>query len=61
MDKFIHIHAKCNAFEIHEQVKEKFAVRRLVNIRENFRILKRRNVSDKLTVSTKLVNPEFKF
>lgn len=63
MEKFIHIHAVCKAFEIHEQVKEEKAVQRLVKIRNNFLNLKQRpqNLDDKLTVKTILVNPEFNF
>lgn len=61
MEKFIHIHAKCTAFEIFEQVAERKAVRRLTSIRENFMALKRRHNSDKLSVKTIVVNPELPF
>lgn len=63
MEKFIHIHAVCKAFEIHEQVKEEKAVQRLIKIRNNFRWTQGRpgNDNDKLVVKTILVNPEFQF
>lgn len=63
MEKIIHIHAKCEAFEIFEQVPEKEAVRRLINIRANFKQLKNRTqfFDDILVVKTLLVNPEFNF
>ena len=61
MEKIIHIHAKCEAFEIWEQVPEKRAVRRLINIRKNFTNLKNRFRNDNLTVKTIVVNPEFNF
>ena len=63
MEKIIHIHAKCKSFEIFEQVPEKKAVRRLVNIRKNFINLKNRIVfyDDELLVKTIVVNPEFNF
>ena len=37
MTKYIHIHAKCNLFEIFEQVCERKAVRRLTQIKNNFK------------------------
>lgn len=59
MTKYIHIHAKCNSFEIFEQVCESKAVRRLVTIRNNFQMLKRhREGGDNLSVKTRVVNPE---
>lgn len=63
MEKIIHIHAKCEAFEIWEQVPEKKAVRRLINIRKNFTNLKNRSqyYNDSLIVKTLVVNPEFNF
>lgn len=65
MEKFIHIHAVCKAFEIHEQVKESKAVSRLIKIRNNFTWSQNRGEStipnDNLVVKTKLVNPEFQF
>lgn len=63
MEKIIHIHAKCEAFEIFEQVPEVQAVQRLINIRNNFRKLKNRKqfYSDELVVKTLVVNPEFDF
>ena len=63
MEKIIHIHAKCEAFEIWEQVPEKRVVSRLINIRKNFVNLKKRTwfCNDKLTVNTIVVNPEFNF
>lgn len=63
MEKIIHIHAKCEAFEIWEQVPEKRVVSRLINIRKNFVNLKNRTwfCNDKLTVNTIVVNPEFNF
>ena len=64
MTKYIHIHAKCNSFEIFEQVTEKKAVGRLRDIKTNFSALKQRwehKFDDKLVVKTKLVNPEFNF
>jgi hypothetical protein len=63
MEKIIHIHAKCRAFEIFEQVPEKKAVRRLNSIRNNFTHLKKRIQfsDDSLSVKTIVVNPEFNF
>jgi len=63
MEKFIHIHAKCNAFEIFEQVPEKRAVQRLIKIRRNFEwsLNRREYREDHLTVKTIVVNPEFQF
>ena len=59
MTKYIHIHAKCNSFEIFEQVSESKAVRRLTTIRNNFLMLKRhREGGDNLSVKTRVVNPE---
>jgi len=43
MTKYIHIHAKCNYFEIFEQVPEKKSVARLVRIRENYLWAKKHN------------------
>jgi hypothetical protein len=63
MEKFIHIHAKCKAFEIFELMPEKKAVKRLVNIKKNFINLKNRIQfsDDSLVVKTIVVNPEFNF
>lgn len=63
MKKIVHIHAKCNAFEIYEQIPEEKAVNRLIRIRRNFEWFKNRKgfIDDHLTVKTKLVNPEFMF
>lgn len=61
MTKYIHIHAKCDAFEIFEQVCESKAVRRLINIRTNFRKMQEHyggDVAGNLVVNTRLVNPE---
>lgn len=62
MKKIIHIHAKCNAFEIFEQVSEDIAVQRLTDIRDGF-IKLRIDEEEKgnLVVNTTLVNPEFNF
>ncbi len=62
MTKFIHIHAKCEAFEIFEQVEEKKAVSRLQKIRANFLNLTRRPqfINDKLVVKTLVINPELR-
>lgn len=64
MKKFIHIHAKCTAFEIFEQVEESKAVPRLIKIRNNFKhLLERRGsaFAGNLVVKTCLVNPEVMF
>ena len=61
MTKYIHIHAKCNAFEIFQQVPEKIAVNTLTKIRKNFLSLKRRHIGDKLLVKILKVNPELPF
>lgn len=60
MEKFIHIHAKCNAFEIFEQVPEKKAELRLKKIRNNFIWSQSRSnfKDDHLVVKTIVVNPE---
>ena len=60
MTKFIHIHAKCEAFEIFEQVEEKKAVSRLIKIRNNFRWSRNRPSfgNDHLVVKTIVINPE---
>ncbi len=69
--KIIHIHAKCDQFEIFEQLPENKAVARLRLIKKMFNYTgdlitvgtknlgfkKIRNDSDKLIVKTKLVNP----
>lgn len=60
MKKVIHIHAKCPAFEIFEQVPENKAVKRLENILENYRSTEYKFGSG-LVVKTILVNPEFLF
>lgn len=60
--KYIHIHAKCEAFEIFEQVCESKAVSRLIKIRNMFKWAQNRNhPTGTLSVKTKLVNPEFQF
>lgn len=63
MKRLIHIHAKCESFEIFEQVPEKIAVKRLTNIRNSFSSLKSRvgRGDDKLLVKTCVVNPELPF
>jgi len=63
MEKFIHIHAKCEAFEIFEQVPEKKAELALKKIRNNFTWSKSRPnfFNDHLTVKTLVVNPELQF
>ncbi len=43
--KLIHIHAKCDAFEIFEVVPENEAVNRLIGIRNNFIYCNERGVS----------------
>ncbi len=60
MTKYIHIHAKCSAFEIFEQVCESKAVTRLINIRNNFKKLQNHYPQGAgwLTVKTRVVNPE---
>jgi len=62
--KLIHIHAKCNAFEVYEVVPENKAVQRLVRIRNNFKFTQghyEKAPQDHLTVKTGVVNPEFNF
>lgn len=64
MTKYVHIHAKCQAFEIFEQVPEKKAVSRLKNIRQNFEESSFRNrikFTDNLVVKTIIVNPTLPF
>ena len=61
MEKFIHIHAKCEAFEIFEQVKEDKAVSRLIKIRSMFNHAQKRRRAGQLVVKTILANPEFQF
>lgn len=64
MEKYIHIHAKCQAFEIFELVSESNATKRLIQIRETFKSSREKFLSkfdDELSVKTKLVNPEFNF
>lgn len=63
MEKFIHIHAKARCLEVFEQVSENKAVARLIKIRKNFQWYSQREGyhDDKLTVTTKLVNPQFQF
>jgi hypothetical protein len=63
-DKIIHIHAKCDAFEIWEQVPEKKAVQRLIKIRNNFKWWSNRGHpydAGNLVVKTIVVNPELQF
>lgn len=43
--KLIHIHAKCDAFEIFEVLPESKAVNRLIKIRENFTYIKERGMT----------------
>ena len=64
MKKYIHIHAKCQAFEIFELVSESKATDRLIKIRETFKSSREKFISqfdDKLFVSTVKVNPELPF
>lgn len=63
MEKIIHIHAKCAAFEIFEQVPEKKSVKRLIKIRSMFQGACKhfKTATDKLVVKTIVVNPEFNF
>jgi hypothetical protein len=63
MERFIHIHAKCEAFEVFEQIPEGKAVNRLIKIRRNFEWSKNRTGfrEDKLSVKTIVVNPELPF
>lgn len=61
--KLIHIHAKCDAFEIYEVVEEKRAVPRLQKIR-NMAIWSenhRKASIGTLIVKTGVVNPELNF
>jgi len=53
MEKMIHIHAKCDQFEIFEIVPEKKCVQRLKTIRDMFK----NRYSDKLVVKTQIHNP----
>lgn len=55
MKSLIHIHAKCDQFEIFEVVPESKAVRRLVSIRNLFEESKVRLI-DKLNVKTIVIN-----
>lgn len=61
MEKVIHIHAKCPAFEIFEQVPEKRAVKRLETIKAMYESRSSRLVGSRLVVKTILANPEFLF
>lgn len=72
MEKLIHIHAKCNSFEIFEQVPERKAVQRLEVIKRMFlygatfvrsgrRKIVFKNPNGTLRVKTCLVNPELPF
>lgn len=63
MERFIHIHAKCEAFEIFEQVPEKKAELALKKIRNNFiwSVARPRFKNDHLKVKTIVVNPELPF
>lgn len=57
--RLIHIHAKCNAFEVFEVVPEKKAVSRLNRIKRNFIFAQGHFLtSDHLVVKTGVVNPE---
>lgn len=58
MTKYIHIHAKCNTFEIFEQVCQSKAVGRLIKIRNMFEWQQRRKDCGTLSVKTIVVNPE---
>lgn len=60
MEKIIHIHAKCKAFEFFEYALEGSAVSRLTDIRDGFTNL-RLDDEDYLTVNTSVVNPELNF
>jgi hypothetical protein len=70
MCKYIHIQARCNAFEIFEQVTEGKSVKRLIQIKNLFNSIgtfekifdtKVRKGDDKLVVKTIVVNPELPF
>lgn len=70
MERIIHIHAKSDRFEIFEQVPEDKSVQRLIQIKNlfngygKFAKMFRKNTrvnGDKLTVTTRLVNPELPF
>lgn len=50
--RIVHIHAKCNAFEVWEHIPENKAVRRLIQIRSY-----KRAYEDKLVVNTVVINP----
>lgn len=50
--RIVHIHAKCDAFEVWEHIAENKAIRRLIQIRSYKRLFE-----DKLTVNTVVVNP----
>lgn len=74
--KYVHIHAKCEYFEIFEQVEESKSVERLLEIKQWFLEQSRKdemiqetsnaftgvsllyNHAEKLSVKTRLVNPE---
>ncbi len=60
MKRIIHIHAKCDQFEIFEVIPERKAVCRLLRIRLLFEGSKNRFI-DKLVVKTIVVNPELPF
>lgn len=58
-ETYIHIHAKCNFFEIHEQVMESKAIERLTSIREVYSTSKVNwKEKGKLVVKTVVVNPK---
>lgn len=64
MKKYIHIHAKCQAFEIFELVEESKVIKRLKTIRDAFEFSRKKfmeKFDDNLWVSTIKVNPELPF
>lgn len=59
--KIIHVHAKCESFEIFEHVDEKKCVARLNCIKNMFGSIRRKSPTNKLVVNTMVVNPELQF
>lgn len=59
MEKQIHIHAKCPAFEIFEIVPESKAVSRLSRIKKTF--TENPRFGGNLVVKTVVINPELPF
>ena len=59
IEKIIHIHAKCNAFEIHENLPQEKALSKLLSIKDMFLWSKKKPgyEFDKLSVKTGVFNP----